>query len=101
MSAREWRGEELRLSMRTHITHVICENRLELGMEELEGRPAAVRRSRQILGTLVRETEQGVLRMTSGEAQLPSAADGSRTLRRSEWKSPSKRVPRTLAGILE
>lgn len=57
--------------MRTHITHVICENRLELGMEELEGRPAAVRGSRQILGTRVRETEQGVLRMTSGEAQLP------------------------------
>ena len=32
------------------------------------GGPAAVRGSRQTLGTLVRETEQGVLRMASGEA---------------------------------
>ena len=69
-------------------------------MKELEGSPCRGPRSSQTLGALLRETEQGVLRMVRLAAGLncSSAADESRTLRRSGMEEPDEEAAENARG---
>ena len=49
---------------------------------------------------LARDMREFFNSLLTARLNCPSAARESRTLRRSEWKSPMKRLPRTLAGYI-
>ena len=76
--------------MRTHTSHVIRESRRELGMKELEGSPS--RGPRKCEGSCYRETEQGVLRMASGEAQLPEGRRREPDIEKIGMEEPDERA---------
>ena len=101
MSARWRQGQEFEIEYADGYHHVMRENRHELGMEDLEG---LLSRGPRKLGThwgiWSGKRNSGLTNSLAARLNCPSAARESRTLRRSEWKSPMKRLPRTLAGYI-
>jgi hypothetical protein len=52
------------------------------------------------LGKLIRERTVASCGWLAAKLKMRSAANVSQTLRRTEWKSPMKRLPRTLAEYI-
>jgi hypothetical protein len=67
--------------------------------KDLEGLPGSDPR-KVALGKLVREKTVASCGWLAAKLKMRSAANVSQTLRRTEWKSPMKRLPRTLAEYI-
>ena len=96
-------GEEFEIEHAdAHITHVIWESRRELGMKELEGRPAAIRGSWQTLQDPGRgDRNGGVSRMAGGEAQLPERRGREPDFEKIGMVEPEEEAGENARGILE
>jgi putative transposase len=71
-----------------------------LATKELEGLPGGDPR-KVALGKLVREKTVTSCGWLAARLKMRSAANVSQTLRRTEWKSLMKRLPRTLAEYID